>query len=350
MRVPDAKRFLKLLVEKQVPVAPLFVGPMGCGKSEIVKQVAQELGIQLVDLRLAQMETGDLIGIPYRDGNVSKWAVPEWFPKEGTRGIIFLDELNRAPHDVRQAVFQLIWDKKMHMHNLPKGWTVVAAINPDSTDYQVELLDKAMLRRFVVLELRPNVDSWTEWAMGEGNVSSEVTGFIGTHKDMLFEPENFEMPVKRNNAAWSVVNTLRKAGAIPQELEFEILAGTVGKEAASAFITYLDKNYERPVNGEEVLKNYDDVREKVLKQKKKSDEMHVTIKQIVGIAEMSKKLSKKQMDNLKEFFLDLPADFQAMFAHSLPAEIVSELGNDDRITTAIGRSLKEAKEEGKKNA
>lgn len=349
MRIPDAKRWIKMLAEKQIPVAPLLVGPMGCGKSEIIKQIAQELGIQLVDLRLAQMEPGDLIGIPYRESDRSKWAVPDWFPKEGTRGIIFLDELNRAPNDVRQAVFQLIWDKKMHMHNLPKGWTVVAAINPDNSDYQVEVLDKAMVRRFAVINAVPHVDSWMEYAVNEGKISSDITGFIGTHKDMLFVTENNnDFPVVRNNAAWSVINILRQAGAVPQDLEFEIYSGIVGKEAATAFIRFLDKNYERPVNGEEVLKDYADVREKILKQKKKSDEMHVTIKQIVGIAEATKKLTKKQMENLKEFFLDLPADFQAMFAHSLPAEIVSELGNDDRITTAIGRSLKEAKAEGKK--
>jgi hypothetical protein len=344
MHIPDAKRWLKILIETQVPVAPLFVGPMGCGKSEIVKQVANELGIQLVDLRLAQMEPGDLIGIPYRNGDRTDWALPGWFPKEGTRGIIFLDELNRAPNDVRQAVFQLIWDKKMHMHSLPKGWAVVAAINPDNSDYQVEVLDKAMIRRFCVVVTEPHVDSWSDWANKDGKVSSDITGFIGTHKNMLFEPENVTLEVKRNNAAWSSVDALRKGNAVPQDLEFEIYAGLVGKEAAVAFISYLDKNYERPVNGEEVLKDYASVKDKIAKQKKKSDEMHVTIKQIVGITESSKKLGKKQMENLKEFFLDLPADFQAMFAHLLPAEIVSELGNDDRITTAIGTALKQAKQ------
>lgn len=345
MNVADAKRWLKILVEKQVPVAPLFVGPMGCGKSEIVKQVASELGIQLVDLRLAQMEPGDLIGIPYREGERSKWAVPDWFPKEGTKGIIFLDELNRAPNDVRQAVFQLIWDKKMHLHSLPKGWAVVAAVNPDGSDYQVEVLDKAMVRRFCVVETKPNVDVWMQYAVGEGKVVSEVTGFIGTHKNMLFEEEQFEMPVKRNNAAWSVVSLLRQAGAIPPDLEFEIIAGIVGKEAAAAFISYLDKNYERPVNGEEVLKDYESVKEKIAKQSKKHDEMYVTIKQVIGIVESSKKLGKKQTENLKEFLLDLSADLAAMFVHALPSEIVSELADDERVYTKIGKTLKQSREE-----
>jgi hypothetical protein len=347
MHVSDAKRFLKLIVEKQVPVAPLFVGIMGIGKSEIVKQVADELGIGFVDLRLAQMEPGDLIGIPYREGDRTKWAAPDWFPKKGTKGIIHLDELNRAPNDVRQTVFQLIWDKKMHLHALEAGWTVVASINPSNGEYQVEELDRAMLRRFIVLELTPHVDPWLEWAMKEGNVSNDITGFIGTHKDMLFEEERFEIPVKRNNAGWSVVNLLKKHNAMPRDLEYEITAGIVGKEAAAAFKKYLDDHYERPVAGEDVLKNYEAVRERIHKQKTQNDAMYVTIKELITLIEQKKKLGKKEMENVKDFLLDLPADMQAKLAHDLPPEIVSELGKDDRVTEAVGGSVKASKE-GKK--
>jgi hypothetical protein len=350
MRVGDAKRFLKILVEKQVQVAPLFVGSMGIGKSEVFKQVAQELDIELVDLRLAQMEPGDLIGIPYREGDKTYWAKPGWFPKEGTRGILHLDELNRAPNDVRQTVFQLIWDKQMHTHKLPKGWTVGASINPDNNNYMVEALDPAMIRRFIVLRLEPNVDDWMGWATTLGGISSNLTGFIGTHKDMLFEPETFEIPIKRNNAAVSVINTLEKDKAIPPDLEFEIYSGIQGKEWAAAYIKYLDANYERPVNGEEVLKNYADVREKILKQRKKADEMYVTIKQIIGIAEAAKKLTKKQMDNLVAFIDDLNADTAAMLVHEMPSDIISALveegqkNGDDRILK-VGKASRSAREE-----
>src|ERR1039458_4649805 len=95
----------------------------------------------------------------------------------------------------------------------------------------------------------------------------------------------------------------------------------------------MDKNYERPVNGEEVLKDFSDVKDKVMKQLKRADEMYVTIKQIIGIAEASnKKLTKKQMENLIEFIDVLSADTAAMIVHELPSEIVSALVElDERI-------------------
>jgi Cdc6-like AAA superfamily ATPase len=346
MKVSDAKRFIKNVAKEQVPVTIAMVGSSGIGKSAIVKQVAKELEVGYIDLRLATQEPGDLIGIPYREDNVTHNAMPSWFPKEGTKGILCLEELNRAPNDVRQAIFQLIWDRVMHQTALPVGWSIILAMNPDNGEYQVETLDKALVRRCSVITVEPSVNDWMEWAVGEGQVPSKITGFIGTHKDMLFESENFDFPVTRTCAGWGETLTLLdKAKVIPPDLEFEIVAGITGKEAATAYMSYLAKNYERPVSGEEVLKDYSKVKEKVLKQRNKSDETYVTIKQIVGICDTLKKLDKKQQKNLIEFILDLTADMQAMIAHNLSSEILSALVDfDDRILV-IGQKSKEVKED-----
>ncbi len=369
MHINDAKRYIKNIAEKQVPVTVAMVGPSGIGKSAIEKQLSKELNLQFIDLRLATQEPSDLVGIPYQRctedckvvtdkiGNSTvmhgqhetHWAIPSWFPKPGTRGIICLEELNRAPNDVRQCIFQFIWDRVLHTQPLPEGWTIVLAMNPETDDgsYQVETLDKALIRRCSVIVVEPHVNAWLDWATTIGNVPPEITGFIGTHKDMLFEPENFEFPVKRTPAGWGdTLSILFKAKAIPQDLEFEIISGILGKEAATAFIRFMDKNYTRPVNGEEVLTDYPAVKEKIKKQVKKAEEMYITIKQIVGIAETSnKKLTKPQMKNLVDFIDDINADTAAMLIHELPSEVVSALVElDDRILK-VGKASRTAREE-----
>jgi hypothetical protein len=367
MHINDAKRYIKNIVEKQVPVTVAMVGPSGIGKSAIEKQLSKELGIEFIDLRLATQEPSDLIGIPYqrctddckvvkgKDGSETvihgihqtHWATPAWFPKPGTKGIICLEELNRAPNDVRQCIFQFIWDRVLHTSVLPEGWAIVLAMNPETDDgaYQVEVLDKALVRRCSVVVIEPNVNAWMEWATGAGNVAPEITGFIGTHKDMLFENENFSFPIHRTPAGWGdTLNLLFKAKAIPQDLEFEIISGILDKEAATLFIKYMDKQYERPVNGEEVLNDYDSVREKIKKQSKKAEEMYVTIKQIIGIAEKSnKKLSSKQMKNLIDFIVDLPLDTAAMLVHELPSEIVSTAAEIDERILKVGKASRAAR-------
>lgn len=350
MNIKDAKRYIRLIIEKQVPVTVAMIGPSGIGKSAIEKQLAKEMSAYFktdfgfIDLRLATQEPADLIGIPYRDGDVTKWAVPHWFPKPGTRGVICLEELNRAPNDVRQCIFQFIWDRVLHTHQLPDGWTIVLAMNPETDDgsYQVETLDRAMIRRCSVIVVEPNVNAWMTWATDptQGNVPPEITGFIGTHKEMLFEVENFDFPIKRTPAGWGdTLACLRKAGAIPQDLEFEIISGILGKEAATAFIKYIDKNYERPVNGEDVLKAYTEVREKILKQITKAEEMWITNKQIIGITEGSgKKLTKKQMENLIDYIDDIPTDIAAGLVHELPSELVQALVEIDGRILKLGKA------------
>ena len=47
------------------------------------------------------------------------------------------------------------------------------------------------------------MNAWITWATDPKNeVPAEITGFIGTHKDMLFVSENFDFPVVRTPAGW----------------------------------------------------------------------------------------------------------------------------------------------------
>jgi hypothetical protein len=354
MKVPEAKVFIKALVEHQVPLTPCLVGAMGIGKSQIVAQVAKELGIQLIDLRLAQMETGDLVGIPYLKGTKTFWGQPGWWPEEGTKGVLLLDEINRAPNDVRQAIFQLILpdhegQRKLHTHVLPKGWAVIAAMNPDNGEYQVETLDKAMVRRFIMLTVTPDVESWLLWAKGkkvegqeEPKVDSAITAFIGANKNVLNLVENFELDVKPSSDAWTMLSLLRTMNVIPYEAEFEIMAGIVGREPATAFRKWLDANYKRPVSGEEVLNKYDDILERLEQQR--NDEWYATKLDLLTHLATNKDLNKKQTENLKRFIKDAPVDIQAAFVQGLPQELMHKLTKDDDILTKVAKNLKHAGE------
>jgi hypothetical protein len=349
MKVPEAKIFIRALVEHQVPLTPCLVGAMGIGKSQIIAQIAEELGIQLIDLRLAQMETGDLVGIPYLQKDKTFWGKPGWWPEEGTKGILLLDEINRAPNDVRQAVFQLILanhkgERKLHTHILPKGWAVVAAMNPENGDYQVETLDKAMVRRFIMLKVEADVESWLLWAKqnvnGKPKIDPTITAFIAANKDALNLTENFDVDAKPSSDAWTMLSELRSKNVIPYEAEFEIMAGLVGKVFSTAFRKWLDANYKRPVNGEEVLNKYDEVEEKL--QAQRNDEWYVTKLDLLTHLVTNKELNKKQTENLKRFIKESPADIQAAFVQGLPAEIMHKLTKDDEILTIVSKTCRKA--------
>ena len=64
------------------PQPVMLWGPPGIGKSDIVKAVAQELGIDLRDIRLSQLDPVDLRGVPAVEDGQTKWATPSFFPTD----------------------------------------------------------------------------------------------------------------------------------------------------------------------------------------------------------------------------------------------------------------------------
>ncbi|MFZ4600297.1 MAG: AAA family ATPase, partial [Terrimicrobiaceae bacterium] len=71
--VQARKSLLKAFSKKR----PLFLwGPPGIGKSELVADIAAELGGHMIDLRLGQMEPTDIRGIPFynKDSGKMDWA------------------------------------------------------------------------------------------------------------------------------------------------------------------------------------------------------------------------------------------------------------------------------------
>lgn len=84
MNIKDAITVVREVVQNTA-IVPFLIGYSGIGKSEGVRVgVAEALGYRMVDLRLAQMEPSDAIGMPWRDKIDGEWrtvyAKPWWFP------------------------------------------------------------------------------------------------------------------------------------------------------------------------------------------------------------------------------------------------------------------------------
>src|SRR5690606_40622459 len=57
------------------------------------------------------------------------WAVQ---PNEPEVGLLFLDELGQASHDVQKPAAELLLHRQVGSYKLPPGWIVVAATNRES--------------------------------------------------------------------------------------------------------------------------------------------------------------------------------------------------------------------------
>lgn len=163
--------------------AALLEGPTGIGKSEIVRDTAARLGIELAVLDLSLLEPPDLVGLPVIEGGRTRYAAPSVLPQAGA-GILLLEELNRAERYIQQPALQLLTARTLHEYRLPDGWVCFAAINPQDGDYQVTPLDPALAARFLHLRVRADRGAWLSWAHGAG-LHPAVIALVQAHDRAL---------------------------------------------------------------------------------------------------------------------------------------------------------------------
>lgn len=236
MRSRDAITTLRALIESQIPT--FLWGAPGIGKSSIIKQIAREMGIECIDLRLSLFDPTDLKGIPFyeRETHSALWAPPSFLPREG-EGILFLDELNAAAPAVQASAYQLILDRRVGEYTLPEGWAIVAAGNREGDRGVVYRLPSPLANRFVHVEMEVNVTDWRDWAIRSG-IDERIVAYIAFQNDALF---GFD-PLKSTRSfatprSWEAVHRIMRS-PLPEALWLEAIGGAVGGDAAVDFLGF----------------------------------------------------------------------------------------------------------------
>lgn len=163
--------------------AVLVEGPTGVGKSEIVRKVAERLGIGTTVLDLSLLEPPDLVGLPVVAEGRTEYALPKILPRGGS-GILLLEELNRAERYIQQPALQLLSARRLHEYELPPDWVCVATINPQTADYHVTALDKALRARFLQVTVRADRATWLAWAQTQ-NLHPGILALAHAHERLL---------------------------------------------------------------------------------------------------------------------------------------------------------------------
>ena len=214
----------------------VITGACGGGKTSVVNQVAEELGISVIHKHMPTMLVEDF-GIPYpsTDGDSFDYRLPDWFPKEGNC-ILLLDDRGQCGADLQKIIANLQQARELHGHKLSDGCMIVSTSNrvEDKSGVNRTLLHLA--DRETELELDTNLDDWCKWAI-DNDVKPELISFIRFRTDLLhnFDPQQPKSPTPRS---WveGVSNIL---GIISSEIEYECFKGAVGEGASAEFVGYM---------------------------------------------------------------------------------------------------------------
>ena len=177
MTIKEAKNYIKDSVklylkkdeegEYRIPVVrqrPIFLlGAPGIGKTAIMEQIAQELGIALVSYSMTHHTRQSALGLPFithkeyagSTYDVSEYtmseiiaSVYEVMEESGIReGILFLDEINCVSETLAPSMLQFLQYKVFGRHQVPEGWVIVTAGNPPEYNKSVREFDVVTLDR-----------------------------------------------------------------------------------------------------------------------------------------------------------------------------------------------------------
>jgi hypothetical protein len=255
--VRDAKSRLLRCFKKQRPV--FLWGPPGVGKSEVVNDLTEELGGFMIDLRLGQMDPTDIRGIPYfnKELGVMDWAPPIDLPTEEMAAeypmvTLFLDEMNSAAPAVQAAGYQLILNRRIGKYKLPDNVVIVAAGNRESDKGVTYRMPSPLANRFVHLEVRPEFESWLEWAVNK-KIHKDVVGYLSFAKSDLFDFD----PKSPSRAfatprTWTFMSDLLEDEDIGVDELADLASGTIGEGLAIRFMAHRKVAKDMP-NPEDIL-------------------------------------------------------------------------------------------------
>ena len=178
-------------IERQRPV--FLMGAPGIGKTAVMEQVAQELGVGFVSYSMTHHTRQSALGLPFivkktyggKEYDVSEYTMSEIIASvydmiETTgykTGILFLDEINCVSETLAPAMLQFLQYKIFGRHRVPDGWMVVTAGNPPEYNNSVRDFDIVTWDRLKRIDVEPDYGAWKEYAYKKG-VHPSITTYL----------------------------------------------------------------------------------------------------------------------------------------------------------------------------
>ena len=208
------KNSVKLYLKKdeygdyRIPVVrqrPIFLlGSPGIGKTAIMEQIAQELGIALVSYSMTHHTRQSALGLPFithksykgMEFDISEYTMSEIIASvyevmersQIEEGILFLDEINCVSETLAPSMLQFLQYKVFGKHKVPDGWVIVTAGNPPEYNKSVREFDVVTMDRMKLVEVEADYPTWKEYALKQG-IHNAVTTYLDMKKSDFYRVE-----------------------------------------------------------------------------------------------------------------------------------------------------------------
>jgi len=254
-------------------IVPLLLGEPGTGKTSLVLQFAQKLGLDCVLINVAHYSAVELHGAP-KVGEYMDMVPPWWAHEYKDKDVVlFFDEITNARPTHQAALLSILSERRVGRIHLTRP-IIIAAGNPPDCAADPQFLSEPFINRLCVLQWALDDGRWLECMLSGAFISPEfpmlpsdwegyiprfmnyIGAFLTRRRELIRQrpKEPGTVSPHPTHRAWHLGAVSMAACAACQLSKLEqqaALAGHVGEHAAAEFAEW-EANLDLP-DPEELL-------------------------------------------------------------------------------------------------
>lgn len=189
-----------------------FMGPAGIGKTQMAREIAEELKLGFVSYSLVHHTRQTLMGLPMIDSfhteehdvQMTKYTLSEVIgkvyeevKKGHQEGILFLDEANCVSQMIEPMLLSFLQSKVLGNSELPEGWVILLAGNPPYSIYNrnARAWDGALMDRLRVIDLELDNKGFLNYMFAR-NFHPVIQLYLLTHEENMYVCKEKEKEVE----------------------------------------------------------------------------------------------------------------------------------------------------------
>lgn len=240
-------------------VVPFLHSSPAQGKSSLVKQIADNYDLEVIDLRLTELDPTDISGLPFFNAGKAEFMPFDTFPLQGTKlpenkygWVLLLDEFSSANLQVQASAYRLVLDRQVGQHKLHDDVYIIACGNLETDNAIVNPMSSALISRFAHFNIELSFDDWIMWAY-QNNIDQRITSYLNFKNTALytFNPDNTEPYASPRT--WEmlsrVINDIKT-----NDLTIPLVSSLVGDGIAMEFISHA-KLFNQLIDFNDIIKN-----------------------------------------------------------------------------------------------
>jgi hypothetical protein len=248
------RRYIVKCIKKGL--VPFVRSSPGMGKSTIIRSIARQFNLLVIDIRLSTSQPEDLSGLPEFYTNpqgrrIATFTQFDTFPTKDTElpinpetgekydgWLIFFDEFNSAEIEMQAACYKIILDRMVGQQQLHDRVAMACAGNLMTDKAITNELSTAMQSRLIHIDMILSHEEWLEDVALAEDYDERIIGYNNFDPDALMDfkadhqDKTFNCP-----RTWEFMNKFVKGEEVLDE-DTGLFAGTITSGHAAAFVQY----------------------------------------------------------------------------------------------------------------